>query len=158
MTRWREGEATREVLARGLGDQLEVAVDGQSYRPEVEPDGEGGFVLRSGPQRQRFWCARRGDELHVFWQGAVYVLTQEREGAARSSSQADAGLQAPMPGKVIKLTVRPGDTVAKGAELLVVESMKMENALRAPRDGRVKSVACALGDMVAPGLALVELE
>src|SRR6185436_8761031 len=123
----------------------EVVVDGQAFRPEIEADGEGGFVLRAGHDRQRFWCAQSGGVLHVFWQGAVHVLTQERDGAARGTSQADAGLQAPMPGKVIKLTVHVGDTVTKGAELLVVESMKMENALRAPRDGRVKSVACALG-------------
>jgi acetyl/propionyl-CoA carboxylase alpha subunit len=158
MTRWREGAVAHEVVARSVGGRLEVVVDGQPHQPEIEADGAGGFVLCTGAGRQRFRCVRGGDAVHVFWQGAVHVLTQEREGATRSASQAEAGLQAPMPGKVIKLNVRAGDTVVKGAELLVVESMKMENALRAPRDGRIKSVACALGDMVVPGPALVELE
>jgi len=46
----------------------------------------------------------------------------------------------------------------EGEELLVVESMKMENAIRAPKDGVVKSVAAHAGDMVGPGIVLVELE
>jgi 3-methylcrotonyl-CoA carboxylase alpha subunit len=63
-----------------------------------------------------------------------------------------------MPGKVIKLNVEPGQIVVRGAEILVIEAMKMENALRAPRDGRVKAVAAKVGEMVSPGVVLVELE
>jgi 3-methylcrotonyl-CoA carboxylase alpha subunit len=159
MMRWRAGAVVHEVAVRKSdGGLVQVAVDGRSHELQIDSDGSGGFVLCSGPNRRRFWCVRSGDTLHVSWQGAVYVLTEEREGAVRSTTQADTGLQAPMPGKIIKVTVQAGDVVAKGAELLVVESMKMENALRAPRDGRIKSVACKLGDMVAPGTALVEME
>jgi acetyl/propionyl-CoA carboxylase alpha subunit len=159
MMRWRAGDDVHEVTVRKSdGGLVHVAVDGRTHELRIESDGNGAFVLCDGPNRRRFWCVRSGDTLHVSWQGAVYVLTEEREGVLRNATQADTGLQAPMPGKVIKLSVQAGDVVAKGAELLVVESMKMENALRAPRDGRVKSVACRLGDMVAPGTALVELE
>jgi 3-methylcrotonyl-CoA carboxylase alpha subunit len=63
-----------------------------------------------------------------------------------------------MPGKVIAVRVSPGQAVARGDELVVVEAMKMENALRAPRAGTVKSVAVRVGEMVAPGVALVELD
>jgi 3-methylcrotonyl-CoA carboxylase alpha subunit len=63
-----------------------------------------------------------------------------------------------MPGRVVAVKVAPGARVAKGAELLVVEAMKMENALRAPRDGTVRAVHAAVGDMVGPGRPLVELE
>jgi 3-methylcrotonyl-CoA carboxylase alpha subunit len=63
-----------------------------------------------------------------------------------------------MPGKVIAVKAAPGQVVAKGDELLVVEAMKMENALRAPRGGVVKTVRARVGDMVQPGLVLVELE
>ncbi len=63
-----------------------------------------------------------------------------------------------MPGRVAAVKVAPGQRVAKGDELLVVEAMKMENALRAPRDGVVRAVHVAAGDMVAPGRALVEVE
>jgi 3-methylcrotonyl-CoA carboxylase alpha subunit len=63
-----------------------------------------------------------------------------------------------MPGRVIAVRAAVGDRVAKGEEILVVESMKMENAIRAPREGTVKAIAAAVGDMVAPGVVLVELE
>jgi biotin carboxyl carrier protein len=59
---------------------------------------------------------------------------------------------------VIAVKVAPGQKVARGEELLVVESMKMENAVRAPRDGTVRAVAAQVGDMVGPGAVLVELE
>jgi biotin carboxyl carrier protein len=67
-------------------------------------------------------------------------------------------LEAPMPGRVIKLGVEVDQTVEKGDEILVVEAMKMENALRAPRAGRVTAVHTRVGEMVAPGRALVELD
>ena len=63
-----------------------------------------------------------------------------------------------MPGKVIAIKTRVGESVKKGDEILVVESMKMENAIRAPREGRIKSIAAALGEMVGPGRVLVEIE
>jgi len=81
--------------------------------------------------------------------------TATERAAARHASGA---LEAPMPGKVIAVRVSPGQQVARGDELVVVEAMKMENALRAPRAGTVKAVAARVGDMVAPGVALVELE
>jgi 3-methylcrotonyl-CoA carboxylase alpha subunit len=63
-----------------------------------------------------------------------------------------------MPGRVAVVRVVPGQRVARGEELLVVEAMKMENALRAPRDGVVRAVHVAAGELVAPGRALVEVE
>jgi 3-methylcrotonyl-CoA carboxylase alpha subunit len=63
-----------------------------------------------------------------------------------------------MPGRVIAVKAAPGQRVARGEELLVLESMKMENAIRAPREGTVKSVAAKVGDMVNPGVVLVEME
>jgi 3-methylcrotonyl-CoA carboxylase alpha subunit len=63
-----------------------------------------------------------------------------------------------MPGRVIAVKASPGQRVARGEELVVVESMKMENAIRAPREGTVKSVAAKVGDMVSPGVVLVEME
>jgi biotin carboxyl carrier protein len=54
--------------------------------------------------------------------------------------------------------VQPGQAVARGEELLVVEAMKMENALRAPRAGVVRAVHVGVGEMVAPGRPLVEID
>ena len=70
----------------------------------------------------------------------------------------EAAVRAPLPGKIIDLRVKAGDTVSKGQPLLVLEAMKMEHTLAAPADGTVKSVRYAVGEQVAEGAELVEFE
>lgn len=67
-------------------------------------------------------------------------------------------VSAPMPGKLLSIQVKPGDAVAKGDPVAVMEAMKMEHTLPAPRDGVVASVEAAAGDQVAEGDVLVHLE
>ena len=67
-------------------------------------------------------------------------------------------VSAPMPGKLLSIQVKAGDTVAKGDAVAVMEAMKMEHTLSAPRDGVVASVEAAAGDQVAEGDVLVHLE
>lgn len=67
-------------------------------------------------------------------------------------------VSAPMPGKLLSLHVKAGDTVAKGDPVAVMEAMKMEHTLPAPRDGVVASVEAAPGDQVSEGDILVHLE
>lgn len=64
----------------------------------------------------------------------------------------------PMPGKVVRVLVRPGDDVKARQGLVVVEAMKMENELRAARDGRVRDVAVAEGQSVDAGTVLLVVE
>jgi biotin carboxyl carrier protein len=63
-----------------------------------------------------------------------------------------------MAGKVIKVLVKPGDTVAARQGVVVVEAMKMENELRSPRDGMVAEVKVAEGASVDAGAVLVVIE
>jgi len=70
----------------------------------------------------------------------------------------EAAVRSPLPGKIIDLRVKSGDSVSKGQTLLVLEAMKMEHTLTAPADGRVKSVRYAVGEQVAEGAELVEFE
>ncbi|KAJ2767133.1 hypothetical protein IWQ56_003446, partial [Coemansia nantahalensis] len=65
---------------------------------------------------------------------------------------------APMPGSIVSVAVAPGDVVAEGAEVAVVEAMKMQNVLRAPRAGVIKAVHVQPGATVAGDDVLVELE
>jgi len=67
-------------------------------------------------------------------------------------------IRSPMPGRVISIMVRPGDTVSVGQEVCVVEAMKMQNELRAPCAGRVTAVNVSAGDSVASGDTLVVVE
>ena len=64
---------------------------------------------------------------------------------------------ASMPGKVVKILVQPGDTVSKGADLLVTEAMKMETALRAPRHSVVEELLVRQGDVVESADLLLRL-
>jgi biotin carboxyl carrier protein len=65
---------------------------------------------------------------------------------------------APMPGKIVKVLVKPGDHVTARQGLVVIEAMKMENELRASRDGQVKDVHVAEGDLVEAGRLLTVIE
>lgn len=67
-------------------------------------------------------------------------------------------LRSPMPGSVVTVSVSPGDTVAEGQEICVIEAMKMQNSMTATKTGKVKSVHCKAGETVGEGDLLVELE
>ena len=69
-----------------------------------------------------------------------------------------APLRAPMPGLIVQLRVKVGDTVAAGAGLVVMEAMKMENELRTVAAGKVRAVHVSVGAAVEKGALLVELE
>ncbi|NP_001412521.1 propionyl-CoA carboxylase alpha chain, mitochondrial isoform 2 [Mus musculus] len=67
-------------------------------------------------------------------------------------------LCSPMPGVVVAVSVKPGDMVAEGQEICVIEAMKMQNSMTAGKMGKVKLVHCKAGDTVGEGDLLVELE
>ncbi|XP_021500105.1 propionyl-CoA carboxylase alpha chain, mitochondrial isoform X1 [Meriones unguiculatus] len=67
-------------------------------------------------------------------------------------------LRSPMPGVVVAVSVKPGDMVAEGQEICVIEAMKMQNSMAAGKMGKVKLVHCKAGDTVGEGDLLVELE
>lgn len=88
---------------------------------------------------------------------SALMTIPDYEAEAEALAGGDA-VKAPMPGKVIALTAKVGDTVEKGQGVAVMEAMKMEHTLVAPRDGVVESVGAEIGAQVAEGLVLVALE
>ncbi|MBN1320837.1 MAG: biotin/lipoyl-binding protein [Thermoleophilia bacterium] len=82
--------------------------------------------------------------------------------AAGSPSEAPEevreGIWAPVPGKIVDVFVKVGDTVKEGDAVLVLEAMKMENELRAPATGTVTAVMVKKGDQAERGQLLVALE
>ena len=139
----------RVVDARALGGGLWSILDGTTVRllqvsgagPKVtvevgSPDGEARTVVAE-------------------------VAATRAEAAGSAAAAADGGpanLQAPIPGRLVKILVKPGDKVSAGQALLVLEAMKMENEVRAPRAGTVKVVHVGEGVAVETGQVLVALE
>lgn len=78
--------------------------------------------------------------------------------AQASEAKGSSQILAPMPGRIVRVSCEPGDAVSKGAALVVIEAMKMQNELCAKADGIVRAVHVASGATVDRGAVLVELE
>jgi 3-methylcrotonyl-CoA carboxylase alpha subunit len=79
-------------------------------------------------------------------------------GLESSDSESQNAVFTPMPGKVVKVNVKPGDKVAKGDRLVVVEAMKMENSIVSPRDAVIEKVNVKQGHMVDSSRPLIVFE
>jgi biotin carboxyl carrier protein len=66
-------------------------------------------------------------------------------------------VSSPMPGKILDVKAKVGDSVSKGQVILILEAMKMENEVVAPEDGTVASIDVAVGAMVESGDTLATL-
>ena len=77
---------------------------------------------------------------------------------AQGDAQGALQIVAPMPGRIVKVLVAPGDTVALRQALVVVEAMKMENELRAPRAGIIRDVRVVEGALVEANVVLAVME
>ncbi|NOY06129.1 MAG: acetyl-CoA carboxylase biotin carboxyl carrier protein subunit [Chlorobi bacterium] len=85
-------------------------------------------------------------------------LLLQRFGFAGSLNKQVGEIKAPMPGLITKVLVKPGDSVAAGQGVIVLEAMKMENELTAPTDGIVKAVHVTEREAVDKNAILIELE
>jgi 3-methylcrotonyl-CoA carboxylase alpha subunit len=126
-------------------------------RGTAGPNGQ--LHAQLGERRVTATVVVSAERRHVFFEGRAWPLVLVSTlHAGGSVEDADGGLKAPMPGKVIALIAEPGAQVEKGAPLLVLEAMKMEHTISAPRRGTVKAFRCAAGDQVVDGVDLVDFE
>ena len=142
------GEAYRLRVCRSRPGRYQVELDGRSVEVDVERSGR--FELRLSAGGQTF------DVLSVA-QGPDYLV--EVDGAVHRISGGEAGLvRSPAPAMVVAIPVAPGDGVAEGDIVAVVESMKLETALRAPVAGRVAEVFADVNTQVESGAKLLLIE
>lgn len=106
---------------------------------------------------RRYEVAVDGWLFHVSAEPADRARLRDRasRSALKGSVQARQPVRAPIPGRVVRLWVETGQTVAAGERLLAVEAMKMENEVRSPRQGVVESIGVEVGQTVESGDELV---
>ena len=149
-----EGETRHELRAHLLpeGFRLDDAV----VQAEEQ---DGTLMLRLGQQAARLRVLRQGEALTVFLDGVGHALTHVDPRAPQDDAQAGSGrVLAPMPGRVLEVLVREGDSVARGQVLLMLEAMKVQMRITAPAEGKVTALRCQVGDLVQDGTELVLVE
>lgn len=144
--------------------RLAIRVDGQLVDVDARLDGSGsGSLLLDGVSHVVDQDGGRG-ETTVVVDGEAFCAQIEGAGGRRRGESTDGHpgggqrLLAPMPGKVVALLVAVGQSVERGAGLVVLEAMKMQNEIRATRGGRVARVEVVAGRPVDGGARLVVLE
>jgi biotin carboxyl carrier protein len=149
-----------------LGEnRYQVTVDGERLEVEALNLPQGALVLRLGTSTAVAEFEEKGDEYAVLLRGQVsrFDVVDERARALRAvaapfEAEGRQTIHSPMPGKIVKVFVRPGDAVAEGQGLIVVEAMKMENELKSPKAGTVVDIFAAEGQTVDNGAKLVVVE
>ncbi|MFM2148753.1 MAG: hypothetical protein RLZZ187_1059 [Pseudomonadota bacterium] len=132
------GGAARIEGAAWRGDELAFGLDGRRVRACV---------------------LHQGAAITVILDGATHELRHDDPRAAPVSADSAGGrVVAPMPGRVLQLLVAPGDRVARGAVLLVMEAMKVQMRITAPAEGVIGTIRCAVGDLVEDGAELAVLD
>ena len=135
------GDEVWEVDARCTAPGVySLLIDGASYAAGVI-DRDGTSVVEVSGESY---------EIAVEEQSRHSVRSRGAGGAARSRT-----LTAPLPGKISRVAVRPGDMVAAGDTLIVIEAMKMENEFKATGAGTVAEVRVTPGQLVNAGDVLI---
>jgi biotin carboxyl carrier protein len=130
------GNVYKVVINRIEDTIADVEVNGTPYKVEMNKPTKKQVVTINRPA-----------------QAAVTPITRPQ--------QANAGpgvLHSPLPGIILDIACKVGDTVKKGQKLLVLEAMKMENVINADRDGVLKEIKVNKGDSVLEGADLVIIE
>ena len=145
------------------GGEFRVRLDGQVHRVDVCATDLGlSLVLADGRSVDAVLTGLLGG--HWFVQlphadlSVVVDGRRQERGPSAAIVDGEQRVYAPMPGRVVRVLVKPGDAVALRQGLVVVEAMKMENELGSPKAGTVKAVAVTEGMSVEAGRLLVVVD
>ena len=132
----------------GVGDVTEnevyVEVNGTPYHVEIDKETEKKIAKVDKPKTTSAEAPR--------------TETGEKIVAKPVVASKAAAVKSPLPGTVMSLKVKVGDTVDAGATVCVLEAMKMENDIHTVKGGVVKEILCKVGDSVLEGTDLMVIE
>ena len=129
-----------KVSVNSVVDNIaEVEVNGTPYKVELDK-----------PAKKQIRPLKRP-------QAAPTTPTGEPVISRPSSPSAAGAVRTPLPGVILEVSVKVGDTVKRGQKVMILEAMKMETEIVAPADGTVSKILVKAGDSVDTGAALVAL-
>lgn len=139
-----DGKEVTVDAALTARDVLSLVVEGKAYEVKRERSLQGA--------------------MHMILDSAWYAVDVRDPRSLRTrrvQGAADAGPQmitAPMPGKIVRILVAPGEEVKAGEPVIVMEAMKMQNEMKSPKDGKVQKLLASEGSAVNAGdtLAIIE--
>ena len=149
---------------------VELIRDGQRWRAIVDGQPVEADVVEVAPHTYSILLGGKSHELRVspLPDGSLKILSTQTEFLAQvidprewrgrhGAAEAEGRQQivAPMPGKIVRILVKAGDTVELGQGLIVVEAMKMQNEIRSPKSGAVEKIIAKEGDAVNAGDVLL---
>ena len=167
------GATSFRVEVRRDGSDWVVSLDGRTCRVDARRAADGWSLLIGPddgvPSRARrsydvaFDSGIEGLRVHVDGVAVPVSLPDDRRRVRRHSGSAGGGagrqnVVAPMPGRVVKVLVAPGDTVVDRQPVAVLEAMKMQNDVRAARAGRVVEIRAVEGALVDAGAVLLVID
>jgi biotin carboxyl carrier protein len=154
------------------GHSFEVELNWHANRPEVEVVVNGEVVRVMVPNtavsfaeqewlmvNQRPYELLFDQDLHWIqaYLGRHPLEVRDLDAAVARPRSGDTRVKAPIPGLISRVLVQPGDAVALGDTVVILEAMKMENEIRAQAGGVVKSVHVQAGDTAVRGELLLEI-
>ncbi len=145
------GNSGAAVGGEGVPTEFVIDVHGESYRVDITGVGV------KGESKRHFFLSIDGMPEEVVFE-PLNNFIGGASGGQRKQASAPGDVSTSMPGNIVDVLVKEGDTVKAGQPLLVSEAMKMETEIQAPIAGTVKAVHVTKGDRVNPGEVLIEIE
>ena len=153
-----QGGEHKVTLAYGSGPAT-LSIGTHEYAFTSSPAETGGFDLTLDGARSHIAAVVDGHELYVRTRNGRFDLHWvDPFGGDDEEQVGEDKIVAPLPGTVVALLAEVGATLEKGAPILTLEVMKMEQTLRAPFAGVLKAIKCKVGDIVQEGVELAEIE
>ena len=159
------GDQKHEVEIKLEGEKLFSDVDGRKYELEVSEPEKGIYLFKyNGKVFEASVSETRGSQTSVRI-GAnefnIKLIDPKRlrdSGSEHEHGDGLAEIKTAMPGKVVRVLLKPGTEVEKGDAILIVEAMKMQNELKSPKAGVIKDIRVEAGAAVAAGDVLATIE
>jgi 3-methylcrotonyl-CoA carboxylase alpha subunit len=157
---FRQGQvALQNVTLRYGNGPSTLSIGDREFEFASTMTGDGAFDLTLDGMKSRVVAVVEGHELYLRTRNGRFDLHWVDPFGGETEEQAgEDRIVAPLPGTVVALLAEEGATLEKGAPILTLEVMKMEQTLRAPFAGVLKAIKCKVGDIVQEGVELAEVE